>query len=292
MDFKDDARIDSDVIGSAGGGGGRGGRVAVGGGAGIVVLLIAVFLGIDPADLLGGSGQPAPAPTSTRADVSQCRTGADVRRDPSCRWPAYATSVNQFWDSRMKGYTKARTVPFRSSVSTACGQADSRVGPFYCPGDQRIYLDTDFLSTMFTQLGTSSSTAAEAYVLAHEYGHHAQNLLGTMDKVHASGNRSGATSPAVRLELQADCYAGAYLRWAGENPDDLVDNVTREDLRKVVEAARAVGDDHIQSQSSGGVNPDAWTHGSSSMRVHWTLRGYDSGSPRSCDTFSTDKLDG
>lgn len=290
MDFKDDATIDSDSIDSSAGGPGRGGggKIALGGGAGVVVLILALIFGINPGDILGTDDGSQAAPTSTTS--STCHTGADADRDPTCRWAAYATSINQYWGEEISGYTKARTKPFSSSISTACGSATAEVGPFYCSGDKLVYLDTSFLSQLLEQLGTETSTAAEAYVIAHEYGHHAQDLLGTMAKAHASGNQTGAHSPSVRLELQADCYAGAYLRWAADNPDDLIENVTSSDITKIVNAARAVGDDHIQQQSSGRVNQDAWTHGSSKMRVYWTQKGFNATSLKSCDTFSTNNL--
>ncbi|AZZ39130.1 hypothetical protein C0Z10_04510 [Acidipropionibacterium jensenii] len=297
MDFKNDAQIDSDSIdNSAGGpgrGGGGGGRIVLGGGAGIVVLILALVFGVNPGDILGtDSGTGTETSQSTAVSTSSCRTGADANRDPNCRWAAYATSVNQYWGTQIDGYTKARIKPFSGQISTACGTADSQTGPFYCSGDKLVYLDTGFLSQLFTELGTKSSTAAEAYVIAHEYGHHAQDLLGTLAKAHASGNQTGARSPSVRLELQADCYAGAYLKWASDNPDDLIENVTSADIAKIVDAAKAVGDDHIQEQSSGRVNQDAWTHGSSKMRVYWTQRGFNASSLASCDTFSTNNLDG
>ncbi|MCI1748955.1 MAG: neutral zinc metallopeptidase [Acidipropionibacterium sp.] len=297
MDFKDDARIDSDSIDSSAGGpgrgGGGGGRIVLGGGAGVVVLIIALLLGINPGDILGTDDTGTttrPAATSTAS--STCRTGADANRDPNCRWAAYATSINQFWATQMNGYTKARIKPFSGQISTACGMASSETGPFYCSGDKLVYLDTNFLSQLLNQLGTQTSTAAEAYVIAHEYGHHAQDLLGTLAKAHASGNQTGSHSPSVRLELQADCYAGAYLKWAADDPDDLIENVTSADIAKIVDAAKAVGDDHIQEQSSGRVDQDAWTHGSSKMRVYWTQRGFNATSLKSCDTFATDDLGG
>lgn len=289
MDFKDDAGIDPGSIGSPGGGGG-GGRVAIGGGAGVVVLLTAVLLGVNPGDLLGQNDQSQTVPANSTTAVSRCRTGADVKRDPNCRWAAYATSINQYWETQIEGYAKAKTTPFSRSARTGCGHADAQTGPFYCPPDKMVYLDTNFLGTLLQQLGTQSSIAAEAYIMAHEYGHHAQDLLGTLSEAHASGNQTGPKSASVRLELQADCYAGTYLKWTSEDEDDVIDNVTRDDLAKVVEAARAVGDDHIQRQYSGGVQPDKWTHGSSGMRVHWAQRGFDTGDPAKCDTFSTNDL--
>lgn len=256
----------------------------------MVVVIIALLLGFDPADILGSDSQPAPTATTTASTMSHCRTGADVKKDPNCRWAAYATSINQYWRTRIDGYRKATTTPFHGSVTTGCGQASAQTGPFYCSADKTVYLDTDFLSTLLKQLGTSSSTAAEAYIMAHEYGHHAQDLTGILARANSSGNQTGPKSASVRLELQADCFAGTYLRWTSRNDSDVIDNVTREDIAKVVEAARTVGDDHIQEQSGSGVQPDKWTHGSSAMRVHWAQVGWDTGDPARCNTFSTNDL--
>ncbi|WP_130865775.1 KPN_02809 family neutral zinc metallopeptidase [Acidipropionibacterium timonense] len=293
MDFKDDAQIDQDAIdSSASRGGGGGGRIAIGGGAGVIVLIIALFLGIDPANILGSDTGETGTGTSSVASTTSCRTGADVRKDPNCRWAAYATSINQYWATQIDGYTKARVKPFTNAVDTGCGHASAQMGPFYCSADKLVYLDTNFLGELLQQLGTQTSTAAEAYVIAHEYGHHAQDLIGTLSKAHSSGSQTGAHSASVRLELQADCYAGAYLKWAADNPDDLIENVTSSDIEKIVAAAKSVGDDHIQEQQQGQVDQDAWTHGSSAMRIYWTKRGFASGSPKQCDTFSTNNLEG
>lgn len=279
MEFKDDARLDSGSVRRGGGGG----RIAIGGGAGVVVVIVALFLGIDPSMILGSG--PASEPTS---DSSQCRTGADVDRDPECRWVAYATSVNQFWGEQMDGYEPTTITAFSGQVNTGCGTASSQTGPFYCPPDRGVYVDTDFLGRMLNQLGTEGGLSAEAYIVAHEYGHHAQELMGILEKSR-QGPQEGADSAQVRLELQADCFAGAYLRWAADNPDDVIENVTDDDVRRALDAARAVGDDTIQSRS-GEVNPDAWTHGSSEMRQRWLTKGLSSGGPGQCDSFAARQL--
>lgn len=289
MDFKPDAQIDQGSVSRGGGGGGRsGGGMAVGGIGGLIVVLIAVFLGIDPSNLLGG-GNDNTQPQATSTVV--CKTGADVSANPDCRWDAYMSSLNQYWKQAAGSQFRPVTMnTFSGSVSTACGQASSQVGPFYCPGDEKIYIDTAFAQKLLDQLGAKGGYAAEAYIVAHEYGHHISNLTGVLTK--ANQDRStGPKSSGVRIELQADCYAGVWFKWAAQNPDDVIENITADDLVRIVDAARAVGDDAIQSQS-GGVNPDGWTHGSSAMRQRWVKVGYDSGDPNKCDTFSTDDLGG
>ncbi|CAI9400616.1 KPN_02809 family neutral zinc metallopeptidase [Aestuariimicrobium sp. T2.26MG-19.2B] len=284
MDFKSDARIDSGSVGGASGG--RGGGIAVGGIGGLIIVVIALFLGIDPSAILGGgSGQTQPQASST----SQCSTGADVQRDADCRWPAYMTSLNQYWGKAAGGNFQPPTMlKFSGSVNTACGQASSQVGPFYCPGDQKIYIDTSFVQQLLDQLGAQGGPAAEAYIVAHEYGHHIENVTGVLEKAQQDKS-TGPTSSGVRVELMADCYAGVWFNFANKDTTDIIENITQDDLNRVVDAARAVGDDHIQSQQ-GGVNPDAWTHGSSKMRQYWVQKGFQSGDPNQCDTFATDNL--
>ncbi|MGD7732852.1 KPN_02809 family neutral zinc metallopeptidase [Propionibacteriaceae bacterium G57] len=286
MDFKQDAQIDTgSVVGGGGGGGGRGGGIAVGGIGGIIMVILALVLGLNPGDLLGGgSGQPDTQQTSN----AQCRTGADVEKNPDCRWPAYMTSLGQYWSQALNGFQPTTMRIFSGGVQTACGTANSQVGPFYCPGDQKIYIDDDFVGQLLQQLGTQQSTAAEAYIVAHEYGHHIQNLTGVLAR--SQDGQTGPLSNGVRVELQADCYAGVWFKWAAQNPDDVIDNITQDDLARIVDAARVVGDDHIQKQSGGGVNPDGWTHGSSAQRKFWVSKGFNSGDPNQCDTFSTDDL--
>lgn len=283
MDFKPDAQIDTGSV-LGGGGGGRGGGLAIGGIGGVIVLVLALVLGLDPGALLGGGSTTNDPGTSN----SQCRTGSDVQSNPDCRWPAYMTSMGQYWSQALNGFQAPTMRTFSGGVQTACGSASSQVGPFYCPGDQKIYIDTEFVGQLLKQLGTESSYAAEAYIVAHEYGHHVQNLTGVLAR--SQDGQTGPTSNAVRVELQADCYAGVWYKWAAQNPDDIIDNITQDDLNRIADAARAVGDDHIQSQSGRGVQPDGWTHGSSQMRKFWLQKGFSTGDPNQCDTFSTNDL--
>jgi len=312
MRFNPRARLDRGQIQNrrgAGGGGlgfpvGGGGRgMRVGGGIGtIVVILIALFLGVDltgGGGLPGGSGpQSDSGPVSTGSgELSHCRTGADANDDPDCARLAVVNSIQSFWTQalpRQSGqqYVEGDTVIFSGRVNTGCGGATSQVGPFYCPPDQQVYLDTTFFDDMLEgQLGGRGGDFAEAYVLAHEYGHHVQNLLGIMSRVRT---QQGPDSDAVRLELQADCFAGMWTRFATQARDDrgqvLITELTRADIEEALDAARAVGDDRIQQRTSGRVDPDAWTHGSAEQRMRWFTAGMEQGTLEACDTFSARRL--
>lgn len=287
MQYNPGAQLDPSQMG--GGGRGRGGTVAVGGGASILIIILAMLFGFDPGALLG-AGQSAPAPNETDSQYAHCQTGADIEKDPECRYVAYTNSIQNYWQQTLSGYQMTKTVTFEGAVNTACGQASAQVGPFYCPADQTIYLDKSFFATMLPQLGAQGGDAAEAYVIAHEYGHHIQNLTGIMAKVQQQGQTSGASSPAVRLELQADCYAGAWLRYASGSADSIISAVTQDDLDRAVNAAEVVGDDHIQHMQAGRIDPNQWTHGSSQMRKDWLARGFNSGDPNQCNTFAAGAL--
>lgn len=280
MDFNSNARMNQGQV-LRGGDGGRGGGVAIGGVGAVVLAIIAMFFGINPSSVLGGSGQPEEQPTA-----SKCSTGADIAKDPECRWDAYVTSINDFWDSQINGYRPAQTRIFSSgSIATGCGTASRDMGPFYCPPDEMVYIDTQFADALLKQLGARGGYAAEAYIVAHEYGHHVSNLTGQMPRGQAA-KATGPTSPGVRLELQADCYAGVWFKNASQDRNNIIQNITTDDLDRIVDAAAAVGDDHIQKANTGRIHPEQWTHGSSKMRQKWVKRGFDSGNPKSCDAFS------
>ena len=273
-----------------GGRGGSGGKIAIGGGAGLIVLIIALVLGINPGDILGGAQEAGPEPSGNSSQFAQCTRGADINTDRDCRFVAYTNSIQEYWNDNVQGYQEIQVVTFTGGVNTACGHATSAVGPFYCPADSTVYLDLEFFDQLTGQLGAQGGDAAEAYVLAHEFGHHIQNLTGTMSRVQGSGQRTGPTSAAVRLELQADCYAGVWFRRAAEDPESPISEVTQEDLRRAVDAAQAVGDDRIQEKMQGQVSPETWTHGSAAMRRKWLARGFETGDPNKCDTFARDAL--
>ena len=290
MKFNRRAKLDTDQV-SDRRGGVSGRTMAVGGGVGgILVALIALFTGQN-VDFGGGGGDDQATTSQAGSLESQCQTGADIETNPECRFVAYVTSVQDFWDAefarRGGRYTPAVTNVFSGGVQTACGAASSSSGPFYCPGDQEVYLDLNFFATMEQQFGGGSGDFAEAYVLAHEYGHHVQNLTGQMDRVRT---QQGATSDAVRLELQADCYAGIWARHATQTPDEegniLITELDQQDIMEGLDAARVVGDDYIQERFQGTVSPETWTHGSSEKRQQWFARGFQTGRMESCDTFS------
>lgn len=285
VQYNQGAKLDPSQMG--GGGGRRGGGIAVGGGASILVIILAMIFGFDPSALLGGgssSSEPAENP------FAHCTTGADIADNRECRFVAYTNSVQSYWSQALPGYEMTRTVMFEGSVQTACGMATSEVGPFYCPADMTVYLDSGFFDAMLPRLGARGGDAAEAYVISHEYGHHVQNLTGVLGKVQSAGNQTGPTSPQVRLELQADCYAGVWLRNSTRDPNSPIAQLTADDLGDAVDAALAVGDDRVQKSSSGRIMPETWTHGSSAQRRQWLATGFNTGDPNQCNTFSADAL--
>jgi uncharacterized protein len=181
-----------------------------------------------------------------------------------------------------KRYPYVDTVFFTDQVDTGCGLAGSQVGPFYCPRDQRVYVDLGFFDDLQSRFGVDVGPFVEAYVIAHEYGHHVQNQLGVLDRI--GNDTQGPESRAVRSELQADCYAGVWAAQAAETR--LIESLTQADINQGLDAASAIGDDRIQEPTQGQANPERWTHGSSEQRRRWFSRGYETGRPAACDTFS------
>jgi uncharacterized protein len=290
MTFDPNAQLDpsqvTDVRGSSRVGG-RGGGLAVGGGGiGLVIAIIYILLGGNPGDVInsGGSGQGVDPNTPTSSAIASCKTGADANKREECAIVGYANSIQAFWATQISGYEKANVVLFTDGVRTGCGDATSSTGPFYCPPDKRVYIDLGFFKELEQRFGAKDAPFARAYVLAHEYGHHVQDLVGDLQP----GTDTGPTSRSVRTELQADCYAGVWAHNA--QATGFIQPLTQDQIAAADAAAKAVGDDHIQQQSGGGVNPDSFTHGTSEQRVRWFTTGYQSGKPADCDTFNATTL--
>lgn len=265
----------------------RGGGVALGGGLGSLVLIaVVLLLGGNLGDLAGiGGGGTATGPLSTEI-ASECQTGADANERQDCRIVGTVNSLRAYWSEAFSGtdqqFAEPGTVLFEGQVSTECGAASSAVGPFYCPLDQTIYLDLGFFDQLETRFGAEGGEFAEEYIVAHEYGHHIQNLLGLLEP----GRDAGAEGGAVRTELQADCFAGV---WGGNAVDTgFLEQLTSEQIGQALNAAEVIGDDRIQEQTQGQVNPETWTHGSSEQRQEWFTIGLERQSPDACDTFETD----
>jgi predicted metalloprotease len=287
--FRKDAKLDqSQVEDLRGRRMGGGGGLALGGG-GIVTLIVVLALVLLGGNPLGGGstgglddllGQTA-GPGAPGDQLEECRTGQDANEREDCRILAVVNSVQKYWSEALRGYEPARTRFFDGSVSTGCGTASSAVGPFYCPRDRFIYIDLGFFDQL-ESFGGGSGALSQAYVIAHEYGHHVQNLTGVLER--AAGRDTGPQSQAVRVELQADCYAGAWV--ANAIRTGLVEDITRADVQDALTSAAAIGDDRIQEKTQGQVSPESWTHGSSDQRQSWFVRGIEGGNPNSCDTFS------
>jgi predicted metalloprotease len=295
--FRNSANLDpsqvEDERGSGSGFGLPGGGFAVGGGGlglvGLVIWLLVSFISgggglsgalqpLDGTRVSGGGG-------GNSALAQDCRTGADANRREDCRIVGDINSVQSWWKTWFAGrgqtYVPATTVFFTDSVDTGCGPATTDVGPFYCPVDKHVYIDLGFFQELRDRFGATGGPFAEAYVLAHEYGHHVQDLLGDLT---SGSSRQGAEGRSVRTELQADCYAGVWANHAVQT-GYLID-LTKADIADALNAAAAVGDDRIQAETQGQVNPETWTHGSSKQRDHWFTVGYTTGRPPACNTFS------
>jgi predicted metalloprotease len=256
----------------------RAGGLGIGGF--LLLLILSVVFKQDFFSLVGGGGG-AVVPAVEEAPVS------DAREEPAVRFlSAVLDSTQDFWERTLPTmgvqYQRARLVLFRDATQTACGFGESAAGPFYCPGDGKVYLDLSFLEELKSRFGAPGDFA-QAYVLAHEIGHHVQNLTGTSAQVHRAQqrDRESANALSVRLELQADCYAGVWGHLAAQQ--GLLDPG---DVEEGLGAAAAVGDDRIQKQATGRVSPESWTHGSSEQRMQWFTRGFESGRPDACDTFA------
>ncbi|WP_288130049.1 neutral zinc metallopeptidase [Accumulibacter sp.] len=270
-------------------GGGGVGAGSVGIGTLLVALAAGYFFGIDPAVILGlvsnsshntsSAARPAPKPP---ANDEMASFVAKVLGSTEATWQTVFREAG-------RRYQEPKLVLFAGATPTACGTGKSAMGPFYCPADQKVYIDLAFYRDLRERFHAPGEFA-QAYVIAHEVGHHVQHLLGISDKVHAaqqkSGNRAAANALSVRLELQADCFAGVW----GHRADSMQKILEPGETEQALTAASAIGDDRLQRQTQGQIVPESFTHGTSEQRVRWFKRGMDSGDVRQCDTFSAASL--
>lgn len=290
MTFKPGVQKDRDIARRGGGGG----RVAVGGGIGTVVLIgLYLLLGGDPGSLgslLGGSDSPSPQDTQSQQSgggLAHCQTAEDANSRADCRVEFTAMSVFDMWQKQLPeqaniSFEEPGLVVFDQTTNSGCGLAQGNTGPFYCPADRSAYFDVSFFEQL-EQLGGENAPLAQMYIVAHEYGHHIQNLEGTLGL--SDYNDPGEDSNAVKIELQADCYAGIWAHWADKGEDAMLETITPEQVESAIKTAQAVGDDNIQRRSGGEVQPDKWTHGSSKQRAESFLAGYRTGTMSACDTL-------
>ncbi len=298
MDWKNlpgSGNID-DRRGAGGGGGGiPGGGVAVGGIGAVIIALIAMFFGIDPSSILGGdSGGSVPQPqtqsqpqTRPQSSQGQGQTGSAPADTTGQFVKKILGSTNDVWgkvfQAAGKQYTEPTLVLYSGRTSGGCGTANSAVGPFYCPLDSKVYLDTNFFNEMKSQLG-GGGDFAYAYVIAHEIGHHVQNELGISDQAEraqrSAKTEAAANQVSVRLELQADCFAGVW-----GNKTAQYTKITQTDVQQALSTASAIGDDNLQKQGRGYAVPDSFTHGTAAQRTKWFTTGLKGGDPNQCDTF-------
>jgi uncharacterized protein len=277
--FRGGAKLDPSQVEDVRGRGGLAGPViAGGGGIGIIILVVALLLGADPAALLTGTqGTPIEGAPSAQ----ECQTGADANRRDDCRIVGFVNSIQQYWSDefvrRGASYRQAKTVIFSDYVQAGCGMASGATGPFYCPQDEKVYLDITFFKQLQQRFGATGGPFAEAYVVAHEYGHHIQNQMGLLDS--RQSNRA-----SIQVELMADCLAGVWGRHAADT--GYLEQPTDAEIAQALDAAAAVGDDRIQRQTQGYESPEEWTHGSSAQRQQWFRTGYATGDMDRCDTSS------
>lgn len=288
MTFNDNADISSGKVSRRG----RNGAIIGGaGGGGLLIVGLVILSQVLGVDLTGLADVGTGADTGPSDSLEQCATGADANADLDCRMKGAAAALDDYWSSEAPSIGVDYTAPadfvlFTDGVSTGCGTASSATGPFYCPADQALYVDTAFFAELRDNFGSSGGPLAQMYVVAHEWGHHIQNLAGILE-----GTNDGDTGPGsatIRTELQADCFAGAWVGDAANSQDEngvtFLATPTQAELDDALSAAAAVGDDRIQSQY-GQVNPESWTHGSSDQRQSWFMAGYNAGAG-ACDTFS------
>ena len=280
----DDQRVDTTGVRDRRGRGG----LAIGGGAGVLGLVVYLLMSL----LGGGSGFQLPGGTSLSGTgetleqlEARCNTDGAIDKYNDCYLIKVYNEINEVWSATLEGYRQPALGFFENGVQTGCGAASSQVGPFYCPPDQEIFIDIGFLQQLQEEFG-ANGRYAQAYILAHETGHHLQTLLGTERDVRTAQQRSPsrANELSIKMELQADCYAGVWGKLADERGNV---SITEQQLDEALNAAAAVGDDRIQQKTQGQIDRESWTHGSAEQRRAWYLKGFQSGDLDACDTFES-----
>lgn len=283
MTFNDNASIGGNTARR------RGPGVAVAGGgiAGLGAIAVILFQLFTGQDLSGIMPQSPQVGAGGESEIEQCQTGADANRNDACRLAAGSVVLDKYWETQVQGYRAPQLIIVDQQTGTQCGTASNQTGPFYCPPEETVYVDPTFFGLLRQQFDATAGDLAQLYVLAHEYGHHVQHITGIMEQ-HPN-NGTGPESNGVRTELQADCFAGAWVgdmtQQVDENGVPYLREPTQQQIADAINAAGAVGDDHIQQESGGFVNPESWTHGSSEQRQRWFETGYQNG-PETCDTFA------
>ncbi|WP_435749103.1 KPN_02809 family neutral zinc metallopeptidase [Microbacterium sp. PMB16] len=262
----------------------RGRNTAIAGGGvvgvlGIIALIAGPLLGIDLTGLLGGAAPGGGDGPAGGTAIENCKTGQDANERLDCRMAGAQVALDAFWSDEVENYSPPQLIVVDGATNTACGTASNAVGPFFCPGDETVYIDPTFFQLMQEQFGASANELAQLYIVGHEWGHYIQYITGVMDRYPNNG--TGPDSNGVRIELQADCYAGAWIGRISEQKDaegdPYLNRPTETQIEDALNAAFVVGDDNIQQQSSGTVNPESFTHGESEQRTGWFAQGFENG---------------
>ncbi len=281
MTFKPDVTVDDERVITSGN------RGLVIGGSSIGALILAGilwYLGVDPGQLQDVLGTGDASTSQSASGLAHCKTGEAANKYAECRVDFTARSLDKVWGQQLPEqanlqYKKPKVMVFTNSTRSGCGVASSATGPFYCPTDQTAYFDVSFFDQL-KNYGATNTPFAQEYIVAHEFGHHIQKLQNTLGM--SNYNEPGPESNAVKIELQADCYAGVWAYYADKGDNALLQPITKEQLAGAINAARAVGDDNIQQRSGGEVRPDTFTHGTSEQRQEAFLAGYHTGQMSSC----------
>lgn len=294
MTFQEGGSFDAGRVRKRTGGPGKAGGMAIGGGLGVAaIVLVAQLLGVDVSGLFADSSS-----AQSETDLVGCETAERANTDSECRYGWTIDSLDEFWAATLPeqagvAYTQPGAVTFSDATTTGCGNASSSTGPFYCPADETVYVDVSFFGVLRDQFGSSGGPLAEEYVVAHEVGHHIEQITGVMSTADRSG--TGPESDSVRIELMADCLAGMWASNAATLPDPatgkpFLEPITDADLADALSAAEAVGDDRIQEAATGSVNPESWTHGSAEQRQRWFMTGYQGGTLEQCNALTAATL--